>query len=150
MIEALYTRHRPWLVQWCAAMTGDAALAEDLAQDTFLRAMEHIDTLEDLSEQQCRAWLRRTAKNRYIDLVRRAKAAPDPEQEVSYQDDHTAALVSALCGMLPEEERALFTLRYFEGYNATELGELFDLKPSTVRARLASAKRKLQQLYLAE
>lgn len=150
MIETLYTRHRPWLVRWCAAMTGDADLAEDLAQDTFLRAMEHIGELEELSEQQVRAWLRRTAKNRYIDLFRRAKAAPEPEAEVSYQDDHTAALVAAACLALPEQERALFTMRYFEGYNSTELGELFDLSPSTVRARLASAKRKLKALYFTE
>ena len=48
---------------------------------------------------------------------------------------------------LPEAERALFSLRAFAGYNATELGELFDLSPSTVRCRLASARRKLVSWY---
>lgn len=148
-VEALYRSHRPWLVQWCTAMTGSPALAEDLAQDTFLRALEHCGELEDLSTGQVRAWLRKTAKNRYIDLVRRTKNQPDPEQETVSQDDHTQPLVAALCAQLPEEERTLFILRYFEGYNAAELGDLFDLSPSTVRSRLASARRKLKQMYEA-
>lgn len=148
-VEALYRTHRPWLVGWCAAMTGDQALAEDIAQDTFLKALEHSDELEDRSTGQVRAWLRTTAKRRFIDLVRRAKNQPDPELETVYQDDHSRPLVAALCAQLPEEERTLFTLRYFEGYNAAELGEMFDLNPSTVRARLASARRKLKALYEA-
>ncbi len=146
-VEALYRTHRPWLVQWCTAMTGNPAAAEDLAQDTFLRALEHSGELEDLSTGQVRAWLRKTAKNRYIDLVRRAKGQPEPEADLFYLDDHSKPMVAALCAQLPEEEGRLFTLRYFQGYNATELGELFDLKPSTVRARLASARRKLKLLY---
>lgn len=147
MLESLYRTHRPWLIQWCTAMTGNPASAEDLVQDTFLRALEHLEDLEDLSQKQIRAWLRRTAKNRFIDLVRRAQREPEPEAEVLHQDDHTWPLVTALCAQLPPEEHALFTLRYFEGYNATELGDLFDLSPSTVRAKLASARRKLKLLY---
>lgn len=147
MLESLYRTHRPWLVQWCTAMTGNPASAEDLVQDTFLRALEHLEDLEDLSQEQIRAWLRRTAKNRFIDLVRRAQREPAPDLEVLHQDDHTWPLVTALCAQLPPEEHALFTLRYFEGYNATELGDLFDLSPSTVRAKLASARRKLKLLY---
>ena len=42
-------------------------------------------------------------------------------------------------------ERTVFTLRYFEGYNAKELGDMFDLPSATVRSRLASAKRRLRQ-----
>jgi len=150
MIEDLYQTHRPWLVQWCTAMTGNRATAEDIVQDTFLRAMSHMDALEDLSPEQIRSWLRRTAKNRYIDLVRRAKSEPEPETALSYSDDHTESIVSSLCMALPPEERTLFIMRYFEGYNSTELGDLFDLSPATVRSRLASARRKLRQLYLAD
>lgn len=150
MIEDLYQTHRPWLVRWCAAMTGDPAAAEDIVQDVFLRAMTHIDTLEELSAEQTRAWLRRAAKNRYIDLVRRVQGEPEPEAELSYNDDHTASVVASLCMTLPPEEQTLFVMRYFEGYNSTELGELFALSPATVRSRLASARRKLRKHYLAD
>lgn len=150
MLEQMYTRYHPWLVQWCTAMTGDPHLAEDLAQDTFLRALEHLEQLEQLGENQLRSWLKHTARNRYIDLFRRAKVAPAPELEDRYVDDYTQSLVQTLCAQLSEEERTLFLLRYFEGYNATELGELFGMKPSTVRARLSSARAKLKTLYLAD
>ena len=104
MIESLYRTHRPWLVQWCTAMTGDPVAAEDLVQDTFLRALEHLEDLEDLSQEQLRSWLRRTAKNRFIDLIRRARRAPEPQEEVLHQDDLTRPLVAALCAQLPPEE----------------------------------------------
>lgn len=50
-----------------------------------------------------------------------------------------------LIARLPESEKALFNMRYFEGYNSKELGEIFDLPPATVRSRLASAKRRLRE-----
>ena len=67
----------------------------------------------------------------------------------SFEEDMTRAAVQQLVSRLPESERALFSLRYFAGYNATELGDMFNLPPSTVRARLASARRKLSAWYYA-
>jgi RNA polymerase sigma-70 factor (ECF subfamily) len=58
--------------------------------------------------------------------------------------------VAQMLSRLPESERALFSLRYFQGFNATELGEMFGLPSSTVRARLLSARKILQQLLKDE
>ena len=63
----------------------------------------------------------------------------------SFEEDLTQAAVLQLVGRLPDTERTLFSMRYFEGYNARELGELFELPAATVRSRLASAKRRLRQ-----
>ena len=52
-------------------------------------------------------------------------------------------------GRLPEGERALFLLRYFQGYDAAELGRIFGLPPSTVRSRLSAARRRLKR-WLAD
>ena len=41
-------------------------------------------------------------------------------------------------------------MRYIEGYNSTELGEIFDLPPSTVRSRLSSARKKMSKIYFME
>ncbi|MFA6941014.1 MAG: sigma factor-like helix-turn-helix DNA-binding protein [Clostridiaceae bacterium] len=38
-------------------------------------------------------------------------------------------------------------MRYIDGYNSSELGEMFDLPPSTVRARLSSARKKMAEIY---
>jgi len=119
-------------------------------QDTFLRAMANLELLEELSDPQRRAWLYKTAKNLFIDQARRAAGAPLTEEEAEYRDDLTGPAVAALCSRLPEEERTLFVLRYFSGYNSVELGDMFGLSPSAVRARLLSARRKLGKMYLEE
>ena len=82
--------------------------------------------------------------------ARRAAGAPLTEEEAEYRDDLTGPAVAALCSRLPEEERTLFVLRYFSGYNSVELGDMFGLSPSAVRARLLSARRKLGKMYLEE
>ena len=63
----------------------------------------------------------------------------------SFEEDLSQAAVAQLVGRLPEGERAIFSLRYFEGYNSKELGEVFSLPPATIRSRLASAKRRLRE-----
>lgn len=148
-IEELYGRFYKDILAYCSAMTKDSAAAEDLVQETYMRAMTHWGDLEDLSRGQCRAWLYRTARNLFIDQVRKQSRETPAEEEqlalAAFQEDLSRAAVGQLIARLPESEKALFTMRYFEGYNSKELGELFDLPPATVRSRLASAKRRLRE-----
>ncbi|MBD5160655.1 MAG: RNA polymerase sigma factor [Oscillibacter sp.] len=148
-VQDLYTRFYKELLAYCKAMTKSGAAAEDLVQETYLRAFTHWEDVEDLSKGQCRAWLYRTARNLYIDQVRkRVRETPAEEGQLeltSFEEDLSQAAVAQLIARLPEGERALFTMRYFEGYRSRELGELFDLPAATVRSRLASARRRLRQ-----
>lgn len=75
---------------------------------------------------------------------------PQPETDLVKEDDLSEIIVRQLCNQLPNEERGLFWMRYMEGYNSSELGELFDLPPSTVRARLSSARKKMLAMYFAQ
>lgn len=151
MVEELYTSYYDELVYYCTRLAKDGAAAEDLVQETYMRALTHLEDLQDLNRSQCRAWLYKTARRIYIDRVRKLAREVCVEREqldlASFEEDLSDVAVRQLVGRLPETERALFAMRYFEGYNATELGELFDLPPSTVRARLASARRKLLGWY---
>lgn len=151
MIEDLYTTLRKELVHYCQTMTQDRATAEDLVQETYMRAMTHLGDLEDLSRGQRRSWLYKTARNLYIDQVRKlSREMPEEDEQLSltpFEEDYGEIAVQQLVGRLPESERALFIMRHFQGYNASELGEIFQLPASTVRARLASARRKLLLWY---
>ena len=153
MVEELYTAFYEELLRYCVSMTGERSTAEDVVQDAYSRAMAHLEDLEVLSRGQRRAWLYKTARNLYIDQIRRRARETCVEEEqlalASFEEDMTRAAVQQLVSRLPESERALFSLRYFAGYNATELGDMFNLPPSTVRARLASARRKLSAWYYA-
>jgi len=115
-----------------------------------MRGLENAHILNDLTESQCRSWLYRTAKNIFIDKVRRMANEPMIEEPLFKEDDLSKILVSQLCACLPEKERALFWMRYIEGYTSTELGEIFNLQPSTIRSRLSSARKKMSKIYFMQ
>lgn len=147
-VQELYTQFHRELTAYALSLSRDRATAEDLVQETFLRALTHLDDLRDLDRGPSRAWLYKTARNLYIDQGRkRAREVPQTQElleQRSFEEDLTQAAVAQLVGRLPESERAIFILRYFEGYNARELGELFALPSATVRSRLASARGRLR------
>lgn len=148
-LEELYGKFYKEISAYCAAMTKSKSAAEDLVQETYLRAFTHWGDLEDLSKNQCRSWLYKTARNLFIDQARKQSRETPMEEEylplAAFEEDLSQAAVGQLIARLPEGERALFTMRYFEGYNSKELGELFALPAATVRSRLSSAKRRLRE-----
>ncbi|EET59941.1 Sigma-70 region 2 [Marvinbryantia formatexigens DSM 14469] len=150
LLEELYNTCRKELTGWCRAMTQDETLTDDLIQEAFLRALIHEKTLEMLQPAQRRAWLYRTVKNLYLDRLRHTayekvteELPENPVEEGLYAEIDCEQMLQ----ILPEEERVLFVLRYFQGYNSAELGKLFSLPAATVRSRLASARRRLQKYW---
>ena len=147
-ITELYGTFYKEMLSYCTALTHRRSSAEDLVQETYLRAMTHWEDFQDLSRNQSRAWLYKTARNLVIDQSRKQSHETPVEEEqlvlASFEEDLSQAAVAQLIERLPEGERTLFSMRYFEGYNARELGEIFDLPPATVRSRLASAKKRLR------
>ncbi len=150
MIETLYNDFYPELAGWCNAMTGNAALTDDLLQEAWLRAMANEALLTTLSHNQKRAWLYRTLKNLYVDHVRHAAFETLPEimpessgESVAYADIDCEQILN----ILPDEERVLFVMRYFYGYTSSELGRQFGLPPGTIRSRLSSARKRLRNIW---
>ena len=128
-------------------MTQDPVLAEDLVQEAFLRAMDHLTVLENLSETQQKVWFYRTMKNLYLDRKRheRYETVAQPLLQ-SGQDTEEYAMIDweQLLNGLPGDEGVLFVMRYLEGYTSKELGEFFGLPPGTVRFRLSDARKHLK------
>lgn len=148
MIEELYNTCYRELVDWCGAMTGSPSRAEDLVQEAFVRAIANEALLATFAPRQRRAWLYRTVKNLFIDRKRHAafETVTDELPERPRREDAYDALDSRqLLQVLPEDERLLFTMRYLQGYNSTELGRIFNIPPGTVRAKLSSARKHLRE-----
>ena len=164
MIDELYHSLYKELTGWCTSMTGSRTLAEDLVQEAFLRALINADLLERLDHARRRVWMYRTVKNLFVDKKRREAFESTmwqiPEEgfgerltkgreesfEESFEEAGYAQVDDAqLLGLLTPEERMLFTLRYLQGYNSAELGELFHMPPGTVRSKLSGARRRLRQ-----
>ena len=147
MVEEMYQLYYWELLRYMRRNTSSEAEAEDIVQETFLRALQHEDQIDSMERASCRAWLYRTAKNVQIDRIRHVQAEPEPEEMEWAADDLTRTEVLEICGKLEEGVQKLFWLRYFEGYNASELGRMFKMKPSTVRAKLLGARKTLASFY---
>lgn len=148
MIEQLYISYREELLKYCVSLSKSYAQAEDIMQETFLRALGNADIIEKLELPQQRAWLYRTARNLFIDKVRREKRISYEEaEERFFEEDYTGVIVEQMCVCLTDEEKAIFFLRHMEGYNATELGEMFGMTASAIRAKLATIRKKLMKQY---
>lgn len=149
-IHELYARFYGELTAYAVRLTGSHAAAQDLTQEAFLRALTQM---RETGRPVNRAWLYRTARNLFIDQRRRYSRevfSDDARLDlVTCEQDLTQPMAAQLIARLPENERALFILRHFKGYNASELGRMFSLPPATVRARLASARRRLKS-FLAQ
>lgn len=150
-IDELYSDLWTELCAYCGQMTGGCrAAAEDIVQESFLRALQNAALFEEMDRSHCRAWLYKAARNIFIDKARRAAAESAKlsalDAEEAFDDPAFAeAEAAALLLLLPEELRTLFRMRYIEGYNAAELGEMFDMNPSTLRSKLSAAKKILRK-----
>ncbi len=153
MWEKLYGDYFKELTAFGARMCGCRELAEDLAQETFLKALMHSDTLEDLSPGQRRAWLYSTFKNLFFDWYRRSaleneyveyvqNAQPQLVEDSGMQEVERELLLQNVS----PEDRMLFQLRYYEGYTAKEISEMLHLPAGTVRSRLSRCRKHLKEL----
>lgn len=153
--ETLYDDFWDKLVRFCCRMTRDEDRAEDLAQETFLRALGHQDLLSTLSAPQLKSWLFETAHNLFCDSVRRSakeqelleQFAPPPGEEPA--DDTALSAMGqvelvSLLAHLADSDRALFTLRYDAGYTAAELARITGQPAATIRTRLHRIRKTLQ------
>jgi RNA polymerase sigma-70 factor (ECF subfamily) len=147
MVALLYPKYFHELTCYAFGFTKDWPAAEDLAQETFLRAMKNTELLEEMEEKKCRAWLYKTLRNLFIDLARRKAAEPAMEEEGFCTDDLTKVSVEQILGKLSPEKRQLVLMRYFDGFNSTEIGTALSLPAATVRTRLAAAVRELKRIY---
>lgn len=147
MITELYTVYRPELLKYCCMICGNAGDAEDLLQETFVKALSNLDLLEELGEKERRAWLYKVARNLFYDTVRKKKIEQSRPMQIEEETDggfsqlETAMILS----LLPPDLSRVFIKRYFEGYTSKELAEEYGLTPSGIRATLARARKALRE-----
>jgi RNA polymerase sigma-70 factor, ECF subfamily len=154
LMRVLYDEHAAALWRYALRLTGDQARAEDVVQETLLRAWQHPEVADD-SERSARAWLFTVARNMIIDERRSARfrnevgsldesrtverAAPD---EVNTALDRL--LISDAMAQLSPEHRAVIRRSYYLGWSTAQIAEDLDIAEGTVKSRLHYAIRALR------
>ena len=162
LVEA-YQKH---VYNLCFRILGEPETAEDAAQETFLRAYQHINRYD--RKRPFATWLLSIAAHYCIDCLRRRKFSttsidqdedenglelpdmdvPNPEAELihSQQKEQMQGLLKKLDSM----DRAAIILRYWNDCSELEIAQTLNLTVSAVKSRLHRARRELAGLWQAE
>ena len=136
-------------------MCGDAQIAEDAAQETFIQAWLHLSSYR--LQTPLRNWLYRIAANAALDMLRKEKrilpnaledlqlSDPLPGPETVFSQGERTSLVQKAVLSLPDASRAVLVLREYEGMSYHEIADALDIPVGTVMSRLNYARKLLKE-----
>ena len=149
--EELYREHFSGVYRYALSLCRNAALAEELTQETFFRAMENMDGFRG----QCSlfVWLCQITKNQYLTLCRKRKHLSEEEApeasgegpEADLFDREDARQLHRLLHGLPEPYKEVFSLRVFGELPFSQIGELFGKSDGWARLIFYRAKNELRR-----
>ena len=155
--ESLYHQHFHKIFRTAYLVTGDYQLAEDAAQEAFLKAYSKIETLRD--RDKFSSWVSVIAANYSVDLLRKNKKLiftektdiqPDLSQEASPHDhwEHKENLheVREALEKLDPDERILLVLKYFNEMSIKDIASMHQVSTGTIKSRLFRSREKLRIL----
>jgi RNA polymerase sigma-70 factor (ECF subfamily) len=158
-VKGLYDEHAAALWRYACRLTGDRARAQDVVQETLLRAWQHPEVAND-SERSPRSWLFAVARNMIIDERRSARFRYEVSTlggvgalDSTCPDEVNATLDRLLIrdamARLTPEHRAVVRRSYLQGWTTAQIASDLRISDGTVKSRLHYALRALR-LVLGE
>jgi len=163
--RVLVERHSRSIFRLAFRMTGNEHDAEDLVQETFLRACKQLSKFD--GRASFGTWLYRIASNCSVDLLRVRQArekrradtreddAGDPMERIATQSpsperlsmsSEIARLLTPAMRQLSEMERAAFVLRHYEGKSIEEISKALKVRPNAAKHSIFRAVQKLRRV----
>ena len=159
LIRSLYEEHGRSLLAYATRLTGDRAAAEDVVQETLLRAWTHPDAM-DPARGSPRNWLFTVARNLVIDAVRARRTRPAEVAEARLDEDWAQTLadvtgdpfersldaweLAEVVSVLSPEHRAVLVETYYHGASVAQAAKTLGIPPGTVKSRTYYALRALR------
>jgi RNA polymerase sigma-70 factor (ECF subfamily) len=146
----------PRVYQFALRLTGDAHLADDLTQETLLRAWDRRGQLREL--QCARAWLLRIAANVWRDHCRRSVLRDGPRQPMTEEAvsprkspgheaelrDEVRLVLEALDGLPPRQREVLY-LAACEEMSLAEIADVLEISTDAAKASLSAARKQMRE-----
>lgn len=146
--------HAMFRLAW--RLTGDAAAADDIVQEAFIKAWQKIGNFR--MDSSFRSWINRITVNTAMDYLRKrsriqARTAQEPEWDHSREGSETPrpdvqidiqTQTHAAMMQLSEKERAALMLRHFEGHSIKEIAEMLDLTTNACKQTIFRAVKKMR------
>ena len=157
--EDLVRRYERRLIRVIMRFVRDQDLAEDLAQETFLRVFERLGQFD--TSRRFGPWLFRIGVNLTLDYLRKRKRRgrwtlfsergteklPDPAVADPRKAMDLSQEVHAVIQQIAEKYRTVLVLRDLENFSTSEIAAIANRKEATIRWRLAEARQRFQQLW---
>ena len=148
--ETIYQEHGRALLAYLTRLTHDRGSAEDLLQDTFVKAMAAAADLRD--ESALRSWLYRIATNSALRHLRRGRVLQwlpftAAETQVDPAFDHSAMQVHQALRSISREQAATLLLHYQQGFSRREIAAIAGISEEGVKSRLARGRVNFMAAY---
>jgi len=131
---------------------GNKALADDLAQDSFIRAYKYLKTFKATAGFS--TWLYRISYNVFIDHSKSIKKTEDIEGYDCISDDDmdvgSEIDIQNAIKVLNVNEKVVILMHYDKGYTHSEIAKIMDMPLGTVKSNILRAKEKLRKYYKYE
>ena len=162
--DELLARNQQQLFDFILALTRDKDKADDLFQETFIRAIVKMKDGQYFNQGKFLYWLMRIARNLLIDDVRKQKKG----QAVNISDDELLTVIDCghpyksredmlvaeelsghmrqLMDLLPDEQREVVLMRYYQGLQFKEIAEITNVSINTSLGRMRYAIRNMRRM----
>ena len=150
--DEIYREHFSGVYKYVYRMCGDPSAAEEITQETFYKAMEHIDPFR--GETRLFVWLCQIAKNTYFSHRKKQKRLVSDDAllplhggdlEEAFFDKEAAGHVLRLLHELEEPYKEVFTLRVYGQLSFSQIGQLFGKSDSWARLIYYRAKQQIRR-----
>ncbi len=162
-LECFYERYSTQVFSLARYMLKDEAIAEEIAQDVFLAVWQKASTFK-ANRGSPKGWLMSIAHHRVIDHVRSAKrarasmdrmaqemASLEKLYQVRTEDEALRNIesqeIAKALQSIPEAQRTVILMSYFQGYSQSEIAEILDQPLGTVKTRIRLGMQKLRSIF---
>ena len=153
--EELYTRYAARVYTLCRRYLGDDDKAKDLLQESFIQALDKIDTFRFSGNGSLYAWIRRIAINKALNQIKRQRWetvsldlwVQDNVQDPTEEEMEAVPQEKLLewIARLPDVRRTVFNMYCIDGYSHKDIGKMLGISEKGSASALAKARKQLKE-----